>query len=86
MVRIAINNHVGRLAAAMPGTRLNTNQDRCVPGLSRLNRGSVLETMPGNDAVVGIGGGYQYRRILVTRLDVVVRRIRIQRFELLKAF
>src|SRR3546814_8092883 len=66
---------VGRLARSVTGARLDTDQVRPVAGVGVLERGGIFEAVPRHDAVVGVGGRHQHRRIGRAVPDVVIGRI-----------
>src|ERR1051326_2233841 len=71
-----------RLAAAVARARFDANEHGRGRCLRFLNRRGALEAVAGHDAVIRVRSRDQRRRILRSLLDVVVRRIGIQRLEL----
>lgn len=80
-IRVLLNGFRGA-ARAMSRLRIDANQDRIVAGLSGLKRRCIFKRMRRHHAVVVIRSGYQSRRILCSRLDVMDRRVCPQHFEL----
>src|SRR5689334_14880130 len=62
-----------RLAAAVPRTRLDANEDWRGACLRGLQCGGVLEAVPRHDAIIVVGGGDQDRWVVSAGLDVVER-------------
>ena len=73
-----------RLARPVAGLRLDARQHRRIARLAVLQHGRELEAVARHHAVVGVGRRHQRRRILCSLLQVVIRRISVQRLELLR--
>ena len=63
---------VCRLACTMTGSGFDADQSRCGPGLAGLKLCCKLEAVAGDDAVVGVGSGYQCRGVLSAAFEIVV--------------
>ena len=72
-----------RHAAAVAGAGFDADQDRVVARLGLLHGGDEFETVAGYYAIVGVGRCDKRGRIARAGLDVVIRRIGINRLELL---
>ena len=68
----------------MARLRVNANQYRIIATLTRLQRRGVLERVGRHHPIVVVGSCDQRRRIAGSLLDVVYRRISVERFELLR--
>ena len=56
----------------MSGAGLNADQDRCLTRMAMLQLGSELETVSGDDSVIGVRGGDERGWIAGARFQVVV--------------
>src|SRR5262249_49654082 len=72
------------LTRAVPGFGLDADQRGRVARLRGLQRRREFEAVRGNHAVVVIGGRDQGRRVLYAGVDVVQRRIGVERFEIFR--
>ncbi len=80
-IRRLIDDFRNRLSRPMSRLGFNPNQHRSRPRLIRLHGRRELEAMPRHHAVIMIRGRNQRRRIFLSRLQIVQRRVRIQRLE-----
>ncbi len=72
-----------RFALTMTGAHLDADQHRLAVRVGRLHRRGELEAVRGKHAVVVVAGDDQRRRVIRSGLDVVQRRVRIHRLELI---
>ena len=70
----------------MTGSPIDPDHHRFVAGLGVLQCSGELEGMTRHDAVVGITGGHQCGGVLGAFHEIVVRRIGVQRRELIGLF
>ncbi len=84
LVRNLLNRLGDRLPSAVARLGLNANQHRSFACLRRLQGGRELEAVRRNHAIIVVRGHNQRRRILGARLQVVQRRILVNRLELLR--
>ena len=82
-IRRFIDEFRGRFARAMPGLRLDANQDGRGSAWSACIVAAYLKLCAGHHAVVVIGRRDQGRRIFSSRLNIVQRRIGVERLEFL---